>query len=498
MTLAAAINQLHDRCAIYTSTQTAERLLDMIGWTCDADLSKSVLLEPCVGEGAILLEAVRRLVASVRRHGRGAGKAVLLPRIKGFEFHGKAARTAKISLRHLLLEEGISWTTATELAEGWIRERDFLLERPTHVTHVAANPPYIRWGKIPPTLATMYRDLLPSAATRGDLSVAFLHRMQEWADDRGVIAALVSDRWMYAQYGDEFVRETNARGWSIDVADERPLDPFVRNVGAYSAIVFLSKKCATGSIVPRSSRATARTLHGNLVAKHGTIGDAGCRVRVGPALGAGKTFIVDPGEMADVESELVRSFVSKADLSTGEVTAPESKVIIPYDREGRLINPAHWPKFARWAAARRQVLKARSQFVNSQQYWRTIDAIPAQWSVTPKLLLPELCNKPVAAIDRTGSIPAHSLYAIWSTEWPIEVLRAVLNAGLLELTAHAEAPRLKSGWLRFYKRFLLRTPLPQWSRLSMEEKSGLSASGEKFDEIFDRLFGFPPGALTLV
>jgi hypothetical protein len=178
MKLAEAIQELHDRCAIYTSAATASRLLDMIGWTSGADLSRGVLLEPCVGDGAILLEGARRLIASMRSTKRGLSKAALLPRIKGFEFHRGAAQKARRNLRRMLLEEGIGWSAASELASRWVRERDFLLERPLRATHVAANPPYIRWAKLPPMLATAYREALPAAAARGDLSIAFLHRMQ--------------------------------------------------------------------------------------------------------------------------------------------------------------------------------------------------------------------------------------------------------------------------------------------------------------------------------
>lgn len=280
MEFAAAIQQLHDRCAVYTSASTASRLLDMIGWTAEADLSKSVLLEPCVGEGAILLEGARRLIASMRSKRRGLDKAALLPRIKGFEFHPGAASVASISLRRLLSEAGVSWTTACQLTEKWIRQRDFLLERPIRATHVAANPPYVRWGKLPQVLAKRYRGVLPPAATRGDLSVAFLHRMQEWACENGAISALVSDRWMYAQYGEDFVKETLTHGWTINVVDERPADPFVREVGAYSAIVLLTKGKDVGRSVAATTRSAACALHSVLLARHGTLGDAGCRVRV--------------------------------------------------------------------------------------------------------------------------------------------------------------------------------------------------------------------------
>lgn len=491
MKLGTAIQQLHDRCAVYTSGPTAARLLDLVGWTPEADLLRCTLLEPCVGEGAILLEGARRLIACVRAQDLDIAKLDLTPRIRGFEFHQGAARSAKISLRRLLIEENVGWDMASALAEAWVSERDFLLEAPLQVSHVVANPPYVRWAKLPAMLAANYREALPSTATRGDLSVAFLHRMQEWASDGGSIAALVSDRWMYAQYGEQFVSGTMGRGWSIDVVDERPLDPFVRDVGAYSAIVLLTRDGAQPRAPQVSDRARAKQFHRALVERYGTLGDAGCKVRVGPALGAGRTFIVEPGEAIDVEPELVRPFVNKQDLAGNEVTASGRRVVLPYDRQGKLIDLDAWPRFARWVERRRDVLQRRSQFVDRGDYWRTIDAVPAQWSAAPKLLLPELSNAPRTTIDRSLSIPAHSIYAIWSEAWPIDVLQKVLDGGLLNLTARAEAPTLKLGWMRFYKRFIMRTPLPKWSALSFTDQRDLA--GSDFSEAFVRIFGFPPG-----
>jgi hypothetical protein len=299
---------------------------------------------------------------------------------------------------------------------------------------------------------------------------------------------------MDAQYGDEFLKTTYAQGWAIDVVDECPTDPFVRQVGVYSAIVLLRKGTGGKHLASPISRVPARSLHGALIAKYGTLEAAGCRVRVGPALGAGRTFIVEPDDPIDVEPDLIRPFVEKRDLIGGEVVAPRLRVVVPYDRNGRLINPTDWPRFARWAEARKSLLANRSQFRNSERYWRTIDAVNSQWLVTPKLLLPELCNNPLVTLDRTDSIPAHSIYAIWSEEWPIEILQRVLSSGLLELTAKAESPKLKAGWMRFYKRFIKRTPLPKWSVLTSGDRASLATTGEDFDDSFSRLFGFRPGA----
>lgn len=491
MNLAAAIQELHDRCAIYTSTSTSARLLDLIGWTQSADLSRKTLLEPCVGEGAILLEGVRRLLASLRANGKGLAKRTLAPRIRGFEIHPGAAAAARRNVRLLLMEQGVAWDTAGAVAEIWVGERDFLLEPPRTATHIVANPPYVRWRKLPSLLAGRYREVLPSVATRGDLAVAFLYRMQNWASGDASIAALVSDRWMFAQYGAAFVEESSARGWFLEVVDERPDAPFVRQVGAYSSIVRFTRAAPT--VTNTDTRAVARRHHGELLARHGSLAAAGCTVRVGPALGAGKTFLLGEGMETEVEAELIRPFLAKSDLGNEAAEQATRRVIVPYDEAGKLIDIASWPGFAAWAQRHEAILRARSQFAESDRFWRTIDAVPAIWSDAPKLLLPELSNRPHAVLDTTGSLPAHSIYAIWSGEWPIEVLQRVLNGGLLTLTAVAEAPRLEHGWMRFYKRFIMRTPLPRWDALGETERSELADTGVVFENRFEALFGFRPG-----
>jgi hypothetical protein len=483
---------MHERCAVYTAAPVAARLLDVIGWSTEADLGDKVLLEPCVGEGAILLEAVRRLISSLRARQRPISRRVLAPRIKGFELHPGTVATARRNVQRLLLCEGLCWSTAAGLAEEWVREGDFLLASPGIASHVAANPPYVRWSRLPQELATEYRRVLRPIATRGDVVVAFLDKMLEWANHGGRIAALVSDRWMFAQYGADFVKDATERGWILEVVDERPDAPFVKEVGAYSAIVRLGRGCTRPAIQGLESRAAARSLHHELVAKHGTMEEAGCRVRVGPALGSGRTFLVDAGQAANIEEELVWPYVGREDLIDGEARSSKLRAVVPYDRAGSLIEIQRWPLFATWIDQHEQSLKGRSHFRADERWWRTIDAIGVQWRESPKLLLPELCRKPVCVVDRTGGLPAHSLYAIWPGEWPIEPLRRVLNTGLLRITAEAHAPMLKQGWYRFYKRFIVRTPLPAWRNLAEEHRVALAGDGGTFESVFSELFGFAP------
>ena len=99
-------------------------------------------------------------------------------------------------------------------------------------------------------------------------------------------------------------------------------------------------------------------------------------------------------------------------------------------------------------------------------------------------------------MDRSGGVPAHSIYAIFSDDWPDDALMRVLNSGLLELTAKALSPTMGSGWYRTYKRFLAQIPLPKWALLSPRQQAALTQDGHlQYQKVFAGLFGFLPRQL---
>ena len=58
------------------------------------------------------------------------------------------------------------------------------------------------------------------------------------------------------------------------------------------------------------------------------------------------------------------------------------------------------------------------------------------------------------AIDRTGAIPSHGVYAIFAPEDDIEALYEKLRDGKLAKALDGIAPKVKGGYVRCYKRFL--------------------------------------------
>ena len=489
---------MNRRCGVSTSIHTANRMLDSLGWTSHTDLRKSVLLEPCLGDGEILVEAARRLIASVRAHVQSWEVDHLRPRIRGFEFHRETAERARSSLNQVLLSEGISEDSARLLSEEWVTVRDFLLETPLKVTHVAANPPYLRLNKIPKPLVQAYAQVVRPHALRGDISIAFLDRMRDWTSPDGTIVALVTDRWMFTQYGERFLEACRSECWGIEVLEECNVNPFSRIVGVSAAIVrFSRKKCPTApSFISR--RSNARVLLERLRCRHGTLCDTGCIVRVGPALGCGATFILEEDMDFRIEPELIRMYISRAALITNCRSQAALRIVVPFDRDGNSIELEKYPLFREWAERYRDKLAGRSQVKRGLEWWRTIDRIGPIWNHAPKLLLPEMTKAPLTTVDYTTSIPAHSVYSIWPSGWPPTIMARVLNAGLLHLTARGQAPTIKSNWYRFYKRFIVRTPFPSWSQLSADERAALGvANPAEFSECFKELFEFEPSCNAL-
>ena len=493
MSLHNAINEMHERCAIFTSREVANRILDWLGWTSSSDLRECTLLEPCVGDGAILVEAARRLIVSFQRLGVSLDAKQLGERIQGFEFHPKTASLARWNVEEMLVEEGLTRGLAQLLARTWVAEEDFLAKHPGRATHVAANPPYLRWSKIPDRLSDVYRPIVRSVARNGDISVAFLDQMRKWLSSDGNIVALVNDRWMLALYGEKFLDDCERNGWGVEVLEECTARAFVRSVGVSAVIVRLSRGRNTISWSSNTRRQNAKALRDRLVGRHGTLSDAGCEVRVGPALGCGRTFLVNEDSTIDVEPELLRLYVDRVRERSSVSSKRGVKLIAPYDADGHLIKLCDYPLFEAWVEGHRARLAARSQVRQGMEWWRTIDAVGPIWNRVPKLLVPELTKQPQVIVDSRASIPAHSIYAIWPGTWPAKVLARVLNAGLLQLEADAEAPTIKEKWYRFYKRFIVRTPLPSWGELSDAARIELAdESAREFSRCFKGLFGFAP------
>jgi hypothetical protein len=438
------IEALHRRCGIYTKAAVVERILDAVGWREDLDLSRATLLEPAAGDGAFVVEAGRRLVLSCLRHGATPTAALLKSRMRAFELHPDEADVARARVREALRELGVHHRTAASCARNWIAASDFLLaDLPANLfTHVVGNPPYVRWAKIPRELKAKYNQALPRHVTGGDLFLPFLDRAFEALRPGGRCGFLCSDRWRYMAFAEGFRNRWLPR---LEISSEDPIpayDAFEQNVGSYPTILVASKKKAE-----HEAPVFLRLQAGQ------TLAELGCMIKVGPALGHTPAFVLEAGENG-VEQELLRRWIAASEIAEGVTEWTGRHVVALHGADGRLIELANFPRLAARLERFREILGRRSIVRNGAPWFRTIDRVRAVDWMRPKLLVPELARVPRLAIDRSGAIPSHGVYAIFAPDDDIDTLYERLRDGKLAQALEGIAPRVKGNYLRCYRRFL--------------------------------------------
>lgn len=440
------IADLHSRCGVYTRTEVVADLLDAIGWTADADLLDAKLLEPATGDGQFLVEAARRLLQSLAQAKQKPTRRTLSERILAFEIHPVEASVARDRVAEVLRSFRVEPRVAAAVARSWVRTDDFLLAKldQESFSHVAGNPPYTRWTKIPKALRSQYEARLPKPIARGDLFLPFLDLSIGYLKKSGRLGFVCSDRWRYMAFADGFRR---SRLPLVIVEKEVPIEAdsaYQRSVDAYPSPLVMRKRRRV--VKPRPTQ-RVRTLL-----------DAGYKVRVGPALGCTRAFVLGPDD-DPVEPALLSPWISASEIRDGEMRWAGRHIMVMNEPDGSLRELDAFPlakaRFEKFHAE----LQERSIVRAGAAWYRPIDRVRAADWARPKLLVPELAKVPRVALDMSGAIPSHGVYAIFAPDDDLESLYGQFKDGTLPRALESIAPRVKGGYLRCYKRFLEQLPL---------------------------------------
>lgn len=444
-----SIDELHRLSAVYTTPSVAGRILDAVGWRHDADLTHLRLLEPAAGTGEFVAQAAERLVASCRHLGVETTFETLRARIRAYELHPRTALRAVRRVTASLHAAGVDRDVALACATEWLRNADFLLSAtstPTY-THVVGNPPYLRWSRVPPPLKSLYEERLPSQVARGDIFLPFLDRAFDLLQLTGKCGLLCSDRWLYMAFAEKFRQKWLP--W-LDILSNDPAVPdevFDRRVGVYPTVLVASKRAKKRDSAPPLPSGSGRSL-----------AELDYIIKVGPALGHTPAFVVQPGE-DDVEPELLQHWLAASEIRDGAIDWRGRRVVTMFDNDGNLLDLRNYPRLA--SRLKRFAAPLADRFIvrNGAPWYRTIDRIrPIDWQ-RPKLLIPELTRVPRVALDCSGVVPSHGVYAIFAPSDRLELLHERLRDGGLARALEPVSPRVKQSYVRCYKRFLLRIRL---------------------------------------
>jgi adenine-specific DNA-methyltransferase len=432
---------IHRKCGVYTRPDIVDEILDRVGWTARHDLCNARLLEPAAGDGAFVSEAAIRLVMSMQRIGCPLTVATLGDRIRAFEIHPREANRARMRIVEVLSRLGIPIKTSRAAARRWIVGADFLLEgvREQRFSHVVGNPPYARWSTIPKCLRRKYERHLPARMAKGDLFLPFLDSSIGCLERGGRLGFVCSNRWRFMAFAEDFRRERLPEVTIESDASVEASAAYSRSVDIYPSILILKRKKRTSQ-----TRIRKRNL---------TLVDAGYTVRVGPALGCTSAFVLDESE-GEIEKELLAPWIDGTEISEGQVIWKGRRIISLHDNAGRLRSLDDFPRAAARIRRHRHNLLKRAIVRKGAIWYRPIDrVVAAEWE-RPKLVLPELAKIPRLAMDCSGAIPSHGVYAIFGSENDLERLYEILKEGGLMRALEGLAPQVKGGYFRCYRRFL--------------------------------------------
>ncbi|WP_095204727.1 Eco57I restriction-modification methylase domain-containing protein [Mesorhizobium carmichaelinearum] len=443
------VAQLHARTGVYTRSLQIQLVLDAVGWTAREDLERLVLVEPSAGDGGFLVEAAKRLVESLSSKGGRPTRDILRDRIRAWEFFPDAASAARGKLIEVLTEAGLTRRDAQSVVEAWVNTSDFLESDlpPMSADVVVGNPPYLRWSLLPAGKRAAYEAILPADVVRGDLLLPFLEKGIDALKIGGRLGFIVSDRWQHAAYASRWRTRMLPQIDILERVELAPKDTFDQPVDAYVERLVVKRRAATPS--GKTSSTSARLF------------DSSFDIRVGPALGCTPAYVLHPDELHAVEHELLRPWVDGKEVSEEGIAWKGRHIITLYDEEGRLRDLGQFPRAMGRLEAYRDRLEQRAITIRgAKPWWRPIDRLsPEPWS-RRKLLIPELSKIPRVAMDTSGAIPSHGVYAVFSEDdKALDSLYAILRDGGLAKALQGNAPKVKGGYVRCYEAILRRLRL---------------------------------------
>ncbi|WMT57302.1 Eco57I restriction-modification methylase domain-containing protein [Truepera radiovictrix] len=511
---------IEERGAVFTNPEVVHFMLDLVGYTAEHDLTQLRILEPSFGDGSFLLPVVDRLLASWKRHHQSREPySVLKNSLRAVELHRDTARATEQKVIAKLEAAGIKAATAQDLTRDWLLQDDFLAASiEGKFTHIVGNPPYVRQELISAPLMKFYRSKYATVYDRADLYVPFIERGLRLLEPGGKLSFICSDRWMKNRYGRR-LRKLVADNYHLKhYVDMVGTDAFRTEVAAYTSITtIVNDRGDTTAIAkrPKLDAAYLKELAVQLnnedraegapveVISNAVNGDepwlldcapqlqliraieraykpleeAGGRVGIGVASGCDRVYIA-PYDALDVEPERKLPIAMAQDLASGQFVWGGKGIINPFEADGQLANPDHYPKFAAFLEANRKTIAERHVARKNPSGWfRTIDRIYPHLAGEKKLLIPDIRNEPIVAYEEGTAYPHHNLYWVTSRTWDLRALQAVLRSDIAKLFVWAYSVKMRGGWLRFQAQNLRRICLPVWETVSEQMRETLIELG---------------------
>lgn len=514
---------------VFTQRWVVELILDLAGYTDDADLASMRLVEPACGEGAFLKVIAERLSKSCRARELSLSQAHAA--VRAYDLLERNVKASRNVVGDRLKADGWPAAEVDAIVEEWIVGGDYLMRRvdESSADVIVGNPPYIRIEDVPERRMAAYRSACPTMTGRADIYVGFYDIALQSLKPGGVCAFICADRWMRNQYG-RLLREKITRDYAVEtVISMHDVDAFDEQVAAYPAITVLRRgeqksvavaetRRGFGEAHARRFAAWTRTkkqtglkedaydatrlphwFPGNDLwptgspARLALIEDLNDRlpqlsdpvvdvkIGIGVATGADSVFVIK--DKGFIEEGRLLKLAMVRDTKTGQLQWSGNYLVNPWDETGRLVDLNDYPKLRRYLEKHQDVLKSRHTAKNNADgnWYRTIDKVNHALTDKPKLFFPDMKLVSHPVLDEGGCYPHHNLYYLSSDSWDLRVLGGLLLSKVAEAFIEAYAVRMRGRTLRFQAQYLRRIRVPQQDKIGKTDRKALIEAFEQRD-----------------
>lgn len=494
---------------VFTRQEVVCAMLDMVGYTAGRDLSEVSIMEPSCGDGAFVMEILRRLSLSARRFHFDANQAAH----QQVFFYELDPEKISVALQRIASELPEYTDTA-----AFIRCCDFLKVDAPMVDIVVGNPPYVRYEQLSAEAIAYYNQHFPTFYYRSDLYVPFYEKTLRLLKPQGRHCFICSNRWMKNKYGLR-LRAMVAYSFRLEyIANMESVQPFEEAAQVYTDVVLLSRNHRQQSFRYRKARQLSELSEHNLdislpspqgedwsnVFNEGAqkswlhhIEDLGLKIGIGLATGADRVFISDRFD-GIIESDRLLPAINGKDLRGNRMLWSGLNILNPYKPDGSLIDLDDYPKTKLYLLQHEEKLRKRHVAQKDESRWyRTIDKVHPDLLSKPKILLPDMTANRYVFIDRGRYYPTHNIYYITGASYEqLQVLGALLMSDAVTEQLASVTNCMNGGFVRWQSQHLRKLLIPDIRQIGENDKTQLvyayqSADYPAINRIAKKLFDIP-------
>lgn len=191
-------------------------------------------------------------------------------------------------------------------------------------------------------------------------------------------------------------------------------------------------------------------------------------INKGLMTGCNEAFYIDEAKKNEIEnmdsksSDLIfKNFRGREICKYFTPTRDDSYVIVVSDR----VDIDNYPAIKRHLENFHEKLEARAQFIRGDHDWYAVDNCPSEDNLQKyrhtKIVYPNMTQKLVFSIDKSGSFSNDKTFTIISSDEVVKYLCGLLNSKTLNFYLKRSLPKLGNDGYEIRKVFFEKTPIPE-------------------------------------